>query len=133
MQGPDTRPSLLVEIRDPAHCEAWGEFVAIYEPLIYRLAKSKGLQHADAQDMTQEVFTAVGRAIDRFDPDSERGSFRAWLFQITRNLVINFLTRSKEPRGAGDTGMQMLFQEQPNVDQESETLCRLEYQREVFR
>lgn len=133
MQGPETRPSLLVELRDPSHHEAWGEFVAIYEPLIYRVARAKGLQHADAQDMTQEVFAAVGKAIDRFDPSSERGSFRAWLFQITRNLVINFITRGKEPRGTGDTDMQMLFQEQPSTDRASETLFSLEYQREVFR
>ncbi|HIF33547.1 MAG TPA: sigma-70 family RNA polymerase sigma factor [Planctomycetes bacterium] len=56
----------------PSHNEAWSEFVAIYEPLIYRLARAKGFQHADAQDLTQEVFTTVGGAIDRVDPDSDR-------------------------------------------------------------
>ena len=133
MECPDTRKSLLVRLRDPRQDAAWAEFVAIYEPLIYRLARARGVQHADAQDMTQEVFAVVGKAIDRFDPDSNRGSFRGWLFRITRNLVINSLTRDKEPRGTGDTEMQLLLQEQPSVDQETATRFDLEYQRELFR
>ena len=86
--------------------------MAIYEPLIHRLARAKGLQHADAQDLAQEVFAAVGKAIDRFDPDSDRGSFRGWLFRIARNLMINFLTRQKDPQGTGDTAMMQLLEEQ---------------------
>ena len=112
MQGPETRKSLVVRLRTPSQDAAWREFVAIYEPLIYRLARTKKLQHADAQDLAQEVFAAIGQAIDRFDPDSDRGSFRGWLFRITRNLMINFLSRQKEPQGTGDTGMMQLLEEQ---------------------
>ncbi len=107
--------------------------MAIYEPLVYRLARAKGLQHADAQDLTQDVFTAVGRAIDRFDPDSDRGTFRGWLFRIARNLMINFLSRQKDPRGTGDSGMMQLLEETPSGDEEIVTQFDIEYQREVFR
>ena len=130
---PDTRKSLLVRLADPTQGQAWEEFVAIYEPLIYRLARAKGLQHADAQDMTQEVFSVVGKAIDRFDPDSLQGSFRAWLSQITRNLVINSLTRDRQTRGTGDTNMQLLLQEQPACDEETATWYEVERRREIFR
>ena len=54
MQGPETRPSLLVRLRDASQNEAWQEFTEIYEPLVYRLARQNGFQHADAQDLTQE-------------------------------------------------------------------------------
>ena len=133
MQGPETRQSLLLQLREPSHHEAWGEFVAIYEPLVYRLAVNKGLQHADAQDVTQEVLASVGRAIGRFDPDSSKGSFRGWLFRIARNLTINFLTRDKQPRGTGDTGMMEMLEQQAESDEATATLFGLEYQREVFR
>ena len=55
-ESPATHRSLIVKLRDPADSAAWREFVAIYEPLIYRLARRKGLQDADARDLCQEVF-----------------------------------------------------------------------------
>ncbi len=50
MQGiPETRNSLIVRLRQPGNQEAWREFASLYEPLIYRLAARRGMQHADAQ------------------------------------------------------------------------------------
>jgi RNA polymerase sigma-70 factor (ECF subfamily) len=133
MQGPETRPSLLVRLCDASQNEAWQEFTEIYEPLVYRLARRNGFQHADAQDLTQEVFAVVGKAIDRFDPNPEKGSFRGWLYRIARNLMINFLTRQKGPRGSGDTGVQKLLTQHPASEKAATTLFEIEYQREVFR
>lgn len=133
MEGPATRPSLLVQLGDVSQHEAWQEFVEIYEPVVCRLARQMGLQHADAQDLTQEVFVAVEKAIGRFDPKSEQGSFRGWLFRIARNLSINFLTRQKGPWGSGDTGVQKLLTQHPASEKAATTLFEIEYQREVFR
>lgn len=70
--SPATRQSLLVRLRNPRDEQAWAEFVAIYAPLIDRVARANGLQSADAADLAQEVFRAVAGAIDRFDPDPAR-------------------------------------------------------------
>ena len=44
----ETRLSLIARLSDHDDVAAWEEFVAIYVPLLYRLARQKGLQHADA-------------------------------------------------------------------------------------
>lgn len=88
---PTTRASLLLRLRDSQDHEAWVEFVSLYEPVAYRLLRRHGLQDADAREVMQELFMAVSRSIDRWDPAKERGSFRGWLRRVARNLVINWL------------------------------------------
>jgi RNA polymerase sigma factor (sigma-70 family) len=132
--APGTRHTLIVKLRDPADAGAWREFVALYEPLIYGLARRKGLQDADARDLCQEVFRTVSRAIDRWDADPTRGSFRGWLSRIARNLLVNFLTRRPNRlRGSGSTSVQELLEAQPADDPSATALFEAEYRRRLFR
>lgn len=131
---PNTRPSLLLRIRDPQDERSWREFLDIYEPLVYRLARRKGFQDADARELTQEVFLAVASAIDRWDPDPSRGSFRGWLFKIARNLMINLLARQRRhPQGTGSTDIKQLLEQQAAPAGEDSALFDREYKREAFR
>ncbi|MGQ0634431.1 MAG: RNA polymerase sigma factor [Planctomycetaceae bacterium] len=130
---PATRHSLLVRLADPTDREAWGEFAAIYEPAVYRLARSRGLQHADALDLVQEVLWAVAQAIERWTPDPGRARFRTWLFRVARNLAINALTRGGRLRGSGDSGIQKLLASIPAELEEEVTLYDVEFRREAFR
>ncbi len=131
--SPMTRPSLLVRIRDARDGRAWAEFLEIYAPLIRRLARRGGLQEADADDLAQDVFRAVASAIDRWDPDPARGSFRGWLFRITRNLMMNLIAaRRRLPRGGGDTDVGRLLDEQPAPDEGATALFDAESRRQLF-
>ncbi|MHC4403826.1 MAG: RNA polymerase sigma factor [Planctomycetota bacterium] len=131
---PKTRASLLVRICDPQDERAWTEFLEIYEPLVYRLARRRGFQHADAVELCQEVFSAVASAIGRWQPDPARGRFRAWLFRIARNLMINWLARERRrTRGTGDTDVKDLLEQQPARGDEDSALFDLEYKRQTFR
>ncbi len=131
---PKTRHSLLLRIRDGQDARAWSEFVAIYEPLVYRLARKKGFQHADALELTQEVLLAVSKSISRWDADPARGSFRGWLLRVTRNLMVNLLVNERRhPRGVGSTDFQKLLAEQVNPAGEESAEFDLEYRRRLFR
>jgi RNA polymerase sigma-70 factor (ECF subfamily) len=127
-----TRPSLLVRIRDARDREAWGQFVEIYAPLVYDMARRRGLQDADAADLTQEVLRSVSGAIGRLDYDPRRGTFRSWLFTVTRNAINSFLeSRRRVPRGSGDSSVQAWLENQAVPDEESAEWDR-EYERRVL-
>ena len=97
---PETRPSLLMRLRDARDQQAWTIFLEIYQPLIYRIVRQRRIQDADAREVTQEVLLAVSGSIDQWETDPARGTFRGWLTTITRNLVVNFLIKqSRHPRG----------------------------------
>ncbi len=107
---PETRASLLLRIQDPEDVEAWSEFQEIYAPLVYRLGRSRGLQDADAQELAQEVMIAVAGAIQRWQPDRQRGRFRTWLYRVARNTLINLLAKqSRREQAAGDTNVQQML------------------------
>jgi RNA polymerase sigma-70 factor (ECF subfamily) len=103
---PPTRPSLLVRIRDARDGVAWGEFVDIYGPLVYDYGRRRGLQDADAADLTQDVLRAVAATAERFAYDPARGAFRSWLFTVTRTKLLDSVRRQRPgDRGTGDTNV----------------------------
>jgi RNA polymerase sigma factor (sigma-70 family) len=99
---PVTAPSLLVRLRDAGDAPAWTQFVEVYSPLIYRFARRRGLQDADAADLMQDVLANVARGIRTFDYEPTRGLFRSWLFTIVRRKIIDAArSRPKETTAAG--------------------------------
>ncbi len=131
-ESPLTRASLLVQIRDGANHAAWQEFVHLYGPVVYGFARQRGLQDADAADIVQDVFRSVSASIGRLDYDRHQGTFRGWLFTITRNKVFNFLSaRRIRPQGSGDTTTNRLLDSQPEVSDGSDDVWELEYQRRL--
>jgi RNA polymerase sigma factor (sigma-70 family) len=132
----DTRNSLLLRLPDKADIDAWDQFVSIYQPLVFRLARSKGFQDADANDIVQEVLLAVSNSIHRWDQDPTKGRFRDWLCRIARNLMINFLTRRKHlPLGQGGSELVRLLNDCIDSSVEESQSSRefdLEYRRQIY-
>ena len=131
-ESPETRASLILRLRDRADQQAWCEFVEIYRPVIYRLARYKGLQDADAEDVVQQVFSSVAGAVERWQPDKNRGRFRTWLQTIARNRIANALSRQAADRPSGETGERELLAQQPAAGADSRLLVT-ECRREIFQ
>jgi RNA polymerase sigma-70 factor (ECF subfamily) len=129
---PETRDSLLVQVRSPANREAWDQFASIYRPVVYRLARRRGLQDADAQDLAQQVLIAVAGAIGNWEKSNETARFRHWLRRVARNAIVNALTRRPHDRAAGGTSVQELLLEHGGIDPQSEAQIELEYRRELY-
>src|SRR6516164_7838440 len=99
---PTTRASLLLRLCDSEDHEAWVEFVTLYEPVIYRSLRQRGMQDADARDVMQDLLLAVSRSIDRWESRAGQGSFRGWLRRVARNLTVNWMKqRGRRPVPAG--------------------------------
>jgi RNA polymerase sigma-70 factor (ECF subfamily) len=75
-QAPETRPSLILRLRNRSDMRAWREFVEVYQPLICSLAIRRGLQASDVDDVTQEVLTRVAKHVEKWNSTLARSSFR---------------------------------------------------------
>ena len=100
---PETRLSLIRRLQSGADEDAWTEFSNIYRHVIVKLASSKGLQAADAEDLAQKVLLSISKHIVGWKPDPKRGRFRTWLQKVVRNATLNALTRIPEDVAPGGT------------------------------
>jgi RNA polymerase sigma-70 factor (ECF subfamily) len=112
--GTRTSSSLLEGVR-ANDAEAWRRLVKLYSPLVYTWAKRCGLENQDAADVLQEVFCAVSRFIAGFERNRSSGSFRGWLWTVTRNKVRDHF-RDKQASAVGGSEMHLQLQEIPEEE-----------------
>ena len=132
MLVPETRPSLILRVRDPNDADAWNQFATLYRPVILRLARRKGIQAADAEDLAQQVLLSVAGAIERWKPDQQRARFRTWLQTIVRNAILNAVQRRSPDQAAGGDSDAERFENNQNTRTDDEETLRDEYRRELF-
>jgi len=84
-----TRVTLLACVRDGADRDAWSQFEATYREMLLRFCRSRGLQHADAEDAIQLVFTKLVTGLRRFEYDRTRGRFRDYLYRCVRSAIAD--------------------------------------------
>jgi len=84
----ESKTTLIRRLGNPHDTQAWEEFVDLYGATIFSWGKRLGLQHADAEDLTQEAFRRVVRSLPTYD--RSRGRFRGWLYTIVRNEFLKW-------------------------------------------
>src|SRR5262249_3288936 len=88
----------------PRDSASWKAFVEVYGRMVYSHCRGRGLPHEDAEDVTQNVFAQVARAIRTFEYQPDLGRFRDWLGTVVRNEVCrNYAKKARTAaRGGGD-------------------------------
>lgn len=84
---------LLLKVRNPeTRGYGFNLLVRAYQQRVYWLVRKMVIDHDDADDITQEVFIKVHKAIDQFREDSQ---LYTWIYRIATNECLSFLNRKK--------------------------------------
>ena len=127
-----TQVTLIMRLGRGLDPEAWSQFVDVYGPLIYRFGRRRGLQDADAADVSQDVLREVARCMDRFQYDPSVGRFRDWLFLVARRRLQNFFRQAgRHTPGSGDTRVHASLQELEGGEEQAD--WDQEYRQQLFQ
>src|SRR3984957_8540113 len=88
--------STLVERCLSGDANAWEDLVREHTRRVYGLCYRFTGRDSEAQDLTQDVFLRVFRALGSFR--SAEGCFTTWLTRLTRNLLIDHYRRTRNQR-----------------------------------
>ncbi|HUF37401.1 MAG TPA: sigma-70 family RNA polymerase sigma factor [Anaerolineales bacterium] len=77
--------------------EAFGELYDRYLDPLYRFIRFQVTLREDAEDLTETVFLKAFERLPEFRTDKRMTNFRAWIFRIARNLVIDHYRSRKPP------------------------------------
>ena len=72
--------------------KAYRELVELYQAQIFSVVLRMVRRREDAEDLTQETFVRMFRALDRYDPQRP---FAAWIFTIASRLAIDHIRRRR--------------------------------------
>jgi RNA polymerase sigma-70 factor (ECF subfamily) len=101
MQNPSnalirTRTTLIKRLRNWQDQASWQAFFDTYWKLIYHFALKSGLTRTEAEDVVQETMISVAKHMPSFNYDRNIGSFKAWLFSMTRWRITDQF-RKRDP------------------------------------
>lgn len=86
-----TRSSVLRAVANTENEAAWQRFFDLYAGFVFSIARSKGLNDTDADDIVQMVFSDLARNLPSFKYDREKGRFRLYLAALVKWRVIDRL------------------------------------------
>src|SRR5262249_10052889 len=100
---PSTHFSLLNALKHEGQREAaWERFQKRYEETLLRWCLGRGLQAADAEDVTQKVLIRLFRSLPQHEQDPSR-TFRSWLKAVVNNAIRDVFREAQ--RHPGDRGV----------------------------
>ncbi|MBQ2624383.1 MAG: sigma-70 family RNA polymerase sigma factor [Kiritimatiellae bacterium] len=90
-----TRSSVLRAVADTENEAAWQRLFDLYAGFVFSIARSKGLNDSDADDIVQTVFADLARNLPTFEYDRAKGRFRSHLSGLVHWRVNDRLRSGK--------------------------------------
>ena len=90
-----TRSSVLRAVANTENEAAWQRLFDLYAGFVFSIARSKGFNDADADDIVQVVFTDLARNLPTFQYDRAKGKFRSYLAGLVHWRVMDKLKAGK--------------------------------------
>lgn len=84
--------ALIVKVADDRDREAFQSLFLHFGPRVKAMMLKSGTDHAQAEDLVQDVMMTVWRKVHLYAP--ERGGVGTWIFTIARNARIDRLRRN---------------------------------------
>ena len=84
---------IWVEQARQGDSRAFGYVYEHFLPLIYRFVYFRLSSKEDAEDLTEQIFLKVFKAMPKFN--TQKSSFKTWIFTIARHAVIDFYRTHK--------------------------------------
>lgn len=118
-----TSATLLLKLKQSDNLDwndAWVTFFNRYSPMIFVWCKKWGLQDADAEDVSANVLSILGRRMQSFEYDPTH-FFRGWLKTVVENEIKAVLLRRTKRKGdygqgsSGDSDSILLEQTDPGL------------------
>ena len=95
-----TRASLLGRLKNWDDAKSWEDFTQTYSRLIRTVAFKAGLSESEAKDVEQETLLCVAKTIHEFESNPARGTFKSWLFNLTRWRIADQFRRRTPAAGS---------------------------------
>lgn len=102
-----TRSSVLKAVANTENQAAWQRLFDLYAGFIFSIARSKGLNDADADDIVQIVFSDMARNLPTFKYDREKGRFRSYLAGL-----VHWRVKDRLKSGKRDAELKAAFQKE---------------------
>lgn len=90
-----TRSSVVKAVADTENTAAWQRLFDLYAGFVFSIARHKGLNETDADDIVQVVFADLARNLPTFKYDRAKGRFRSYLTGLVNWRVIDRLKATK--------------------------------------
>lgn len=123
-----TSASLLGRVRNLNNEDSWRQFVKIYEPLLYRYGRLRGLSREDASELTQACMARLVEVMPDFEYSPGRATFKTWLRRLAHHKIIDMWRSRRRAGGAPDT-----LGDREDPDAETDAIWEDQWQRKHLR